>query len=246
MALPSQRLGNLYSHFVPASTRNQAISSENSSIRKEEVPHNNGSSPSECSPVRTSRPKMSLANSNHLNQSIHNEESEPLSNTFCSPYAVVANHNIAAKNLDSSSMAQSYITLDGRVSHNGFESDSDLEEKDCTFNPKEIIRANQGTDARQLFLDWDGKTWMPPPVDWENDRGSFDPSFLPYYCQEWVSQIPTYCALDMTTDGFILGTHPVTNTMLGTSITQPETIPGKTPLTYRVHFYIMINCTPFD
>lgn len=83
---------------------------------------------------------------------------------------------------------------------------------------REVVRANQGKDAAQQLLDWDGKTWLPPPLDWENDR-SFDSSFVPAYVREWATTVrgksPPICE------------RPIHDTEFGEPIVHPHTIPGE-------------------
>lgn len=116
--------------------------------------------------------------------------------------------------------------MSGRISDIGIDVADD--NPSALYPPRENIRAKQGTDARELFLDWDGKTWMPPPIDWENDRGTFDSSFIPAYCQEWASGVEgSGQIVDISGEGFIFGTQPMINNKLVDPINQPESHPGR-------------------
>ncbi|RDW83217.1 hypothetical protein BP5796_04708 [Coleophoma crateriformis] len=118
----------------------------------------------------------------------------------------------------------SNISLSGRVSDAGIvESEKS---RSALYPLRENIRARQGIDARELFLDWDGKTWMPPPVDWENDRGTFDDSFIPEYCKEWALGVEGSGQItNISGEGFRSGTHPINNGKLADPMPQPESHP---------------------
>ncbi|TVY19377.1 hypothetical protein LARI1_G002306 [Lachnellula arida] len=67
------------------------------------------------------------------------------------------------------------------VSETGLSDDHVSEDR-----PREGVRATQGRSAAEELLDWDGKTWIPPPVDWEDDRPGCNTLFLPAFLAEWI------------------------------------------------------------
>ncbi len=94
---------------------------------------------------------------------------------------------------------------------------------------KENVRASQGQDPSKEFLDWDGKSWRPPPVDWETDRGTFDNSFMPkYIMQDWVPSVPRGSEVEINTKDpkFELALS-VAERGFQAPIEHPMTIPGK-------------------
>lgn len=103
-------------------------------------------------------------------------------------------------------------------------SDSGVEEK-----AKEDVRASQGQDPKNEFLDWDGKTWRPAPVDWETDRAAFDNSFMPKYIrQDWEPSVPRgpSVAVDIRDPKFELAVW-VGEKGFESPIDHPMTMPGK-------------------
>jgi hypothetical protein len=96
-------------------------------------------------------------------------------------------------------------------------------------NTKENIRASQGEDAKQQLLDWDGKSWLPPPVDWEGDRKAFDNSFMDkYILEDWEPEVPRgpSAAIDTSDEKFGLGV-PIKNLGFASPIEHYLTLPGK-------------------
>lgn len=96
-------------------------------------------------------------------------------------------------------------------------------------NAKENVRASQGLDPKDEFLDWDGKSWRPPPCDWENDRSAFDNSFMGKYIrQDWVPSVPSGSDVEVDTKDpkFELAVS-VGENGFETPIEHPMTIPGK-------------------
>jgi hypothetical protein len=94
---------------------------------------------------------------------------------------------------------------------------------------KENVRASQGQDPKNEFLDWDGKTWRPAPVDWESDRGAFDNSFMPKYIQQdWEPSVPhgPSVAVDTMDPKFELAVCVGANGFEA-PIDHPMTVPGK-------------------
>ncbi|PQE13182.1 acyl- n-acyltransferase protein [Rutstroemia sp. NJR-2017a BBW] len=78
---------------------------------------------------------------------------------------------------------------------------------------REGVRATQTQDARIGLVDWDGKTWMPPPI-WE-ERGDFDTGFISAYITEWAAAVaPPSDLVDVSREEFLSGKSVVNNTIL--------------------------------
>ena len=94
---------------------------------------------------------------------------------------------------------------------------------------KQNVRASQGQDPKKELLDWDGKTWRPAPCDWENDRCTFDNSFMAQYIQQdWVPSVPSGSDVEIDTKDpkFELAVC-VGEKGFEAPIEHPMTIPGK-------------------
>ena len=94
---------------------------------------------------------------------------------------------------------------------------------------KENVRSTQGEDSTQALVDWDGKTRVPPPADWENDRAAFDSGFMPAYIQQdWEPSVPRgpAVALDMKDPKFELAI-PIGEKSFDAPIEHPLTLPGQ-------------------
>ena len=99
---------------------------------------------------------------------------------------------------------------------------------DAEPNPKEVVRAEQGKPAAEQMLDWDGKTWLPAPIDWENDRGRFDAQFVPSYIKEWSASVPggDDVQVDLASEEFQLGV-PLSNKVFMKTEYNFESFPSK-------------------
>jgi hypothetical protein len=91
---------------------------------------------------------------------------------------------------------------------------------------KEGVRATQTQDAKIGLVDWDGKTWMPPPI-WE-ERGVFDTGFISAYISEWAAAVarPTN-VVDVSSEGFWSGESVINNYVLAEAPSHDPTLPGK-------------------
>jgi hypothetical protein len=108
---------------------------------------------------------------------------------------------------------------------------------------KEGVRAHQGVDAAQQFLDFDGKTWLPPPCDWDYERpgGRFNDSFIPEYIREWCATITEGTSVTVDTDIqlFRFGKRPINNADFDEEIVQPDSIPGMISASLHKRFHIL-------
>jgi len=88
-------------------------------------------------------------------------------------------------------------------------------------------RHTQGNDMVNQFFEWDGSR-APAPI-WEEERPSFDDSFIPEYIKEWQKTLPSgQFKVDIDDDKFTSGVCPITNVIFVDPIDQgPDTIPGK-------------------
>ena len=88
-------------------------------------------------------------------------------------------------------------------------------------------RHTRGNDMVNQFFEWDGSR-APAPI-WEEERPSFDDSFIPEYIKEWQKTLPSsQFKVDINDDKFTSGVYPITNVIFVDPIDQgPDTIPGK-------------------
>ncbi|KAM3070314.1 hypothetical protein ACMFMG_010146 [Clarireedia jacksonii] len=78
---------------------------------------------------------------------------------------------------------------------------------------REGVRATQTQDAKIGLVDWDGESWMPPPI-WE-ERGEFDNGFISAYINEWAATVaPPSNLVDVFSEGFTSGKGVVNNYIL--------------------------------
>ncbi|PQE03003.1 acyl- n-acyltransferase protein [Rutstroemia sp. NJR-2017a BVV2] len=83
----------------------------------------------------------------------------------------------------------------------------------ANIGAREGVRATQTQDARIGLVDWDGKTWMPPPI-WE-ERGDFDTGFISAYITEWAAAVARPPDLvDVSSEEFWSGKSVVNNYIL--------------------------------
>lgn len=116
-------------------------------------------------------------------------------------------------------------------------SDTGVEER-----VKENVRATQGKDAKDELLDWGGKSWLPPPIEWEDDRPGFDNGFMDRYVREdWEPMVPRgpSVAIDTKDPKFELAV-PVGTHGFDAPIDHPLTIPGK--YISQPYFPLVISC----
>lgn len=113
-------------------------------------------------------------------------------------------------------------------------------------NPKENVRATQGQDRKNELVDWDGKI-MPPPVDWETDRGTFDNSFVPKYIREdWEPKVPRgpLAAVETMAKEFQLAVPVGFDTPFIAVPEHPLTLPGKfTSLCFKYQPFSSFECS---
>lgn len=117
------------------------------------------------------------------------------------------------------------------VSETGLSDDHISEDR-----PREGVRATQGRSAAEELLDWDGKTWIPPPEDWEGDRPACNTVFLPAFLAEWIGNCRKFPnrILDTAAEEF-KNSVPVKAGHFGEVIEQPDSKPGML-LTLIPHF----------
>ncbi|KAK0129677.1 hypothetical protein ONS96_000240 [Cadophora gregata f. sp. sojae] len=86
-------------------------------------------------------------------------------------------------------------------------------------------RHTQGNDMVNQFFEWDGSR-APVPI-WEDERPSFDDSFIPEYIKEWQKTLPSgQFKVDIEDDKFTSGVYPISNVSFVDPILQgPDTVP---------------------
>jgi hypothetical protein len=128
------------------------------------------------------------------------------------------------------------LDLNDLVSETGI-SDAQVSED----RPREGVRATQGRSAAEELLDWDGKTWIPPPVDWEEDRPGCNTLWVPEFLAEWIGNCAKFPnrILNTSTEEF-KNSVPADRDHFAEPIVQPDSKPGK-PL--ALVSYFVVYCT---
>lgn len=196
--------GPLYNHFVPESVPKQSLAPPDTALTN-----------NEC--------VIELAKLKKLHQQAISEYL--VRDDVRKSSATPAPQNATDKEFSISAHSLGELSLEDRVSNAGVNIEAEMAYD--ASRPRENIRATQGIDPRKELIDWDGITWIPPPLDWETERPRFDPSFIPEYCKEWATDNPDFPVFNMAAEGFLHGTKPVFNHKLGAAIAQPESVPGK-------------------
>jgi len=75
------------------------------------------------------------------------------------------------------------------------------------------------------------KTWMPPPVDWSDDRPGCNTIFINDFMTEWVENCAKFPlrVLDTTCEEFKTSL-PAQADKFGEAIVQPDSEPGMLPI----------------
>ena len=93
--------------------------------------------------------------------------------------------------------------------------------------PREGVRATQGKSAAEELLDWDGKTWIPPPVDWEEDRPGCNTIWVPQFLAEWIENCAKFPNRILNTSVELFKSSvPADADHFAEPIVQPDSKPG--------------------